>query len=571
MKSLTASTASTREPASGSTPGQPTQSWMARHRGAIRIISIIAIIAGLFLIMRTLPVEAGVDRLEGWVDDLGVWGPIVFGAVYALAAVLFVPGSILTLAAGAIFGLWWGTATVSIASTTGAAVAFLIGRYAARRTVQQQAAKYPRFQAVDRAIGKEGWKIVALLRLAPIFPFSVGNYLLGLTSIRFWPYVIASWLAMLPGTFLYVYLGHIGRAGIEAAGGGSGRTTGEWAMLGVGLLATLALVVYVVRFALRAIRQHTEIEPRDERANDAAGAGEVVGATGPVRMWPTVALMATAVIFLALGACATLKPAWISGMFGPPAVVLQEAYKERPDGLVFDHSTFDAIVKAYVSEGGWVDYAALNAGGQAELKKYLDQVAEADFEALGRNEKLALLINAYNAFTLQLILEYWNDGRLDSIKDIPESKRWEDVRWKVGDHTWSLNQSEHEQIRPNFKEPRVHWALVCAAVGCPPLRTEVFTGARINEQLEDQAREVHTNARWFSYDRDAGVVHATELYRWYGGDFEQFDGGVLRHAAKYVPELRKDLETAHSPRIEWIRYDWSLNKRRRSNEPGSGE
>lgn len=548
--------------------------WMARHRGAIRIASIIAIIVGLFLTMRTLPIEAGVDRLQDWVDGLGVWGPLVFGVIYVLAAVFFVPGSVITLAAGAIFGLFWGTVTVSLASTTGAAIAFLIGRYAARRSVSQQATKYPRFRVVDHAVGEEGWKVVVLLRLAPVFPFSIGNYLLGLTSIRFWPYIMASWLAMLPGTFLYVYLGHVGRAGIEAAGGGrvpgGGRSAGEWVMLVVGLLATIGLVVYIVRFALRAMQRHTGIEPAvDEGAEDAT-TSESAHPFRRAPEWPTATLMMAAVFVLALGACASLKPGWLSGMFGPSAVVPQEAYEERLDGPVFDHSTFDAIAKTYVSDGGWVDYAALHANGRDELKKYIDQVAGTDFDALGRDERLALLINAYNAFTLELILEHWNEGDLESIKDIPASKRWEDVRWKVGDHTWSLNQIEHEQVRPKFREPRIHWALVCAAVGCPPLRTEAYTGARIDEQLEDQARAVHTGGRWFSYDHTASVVHATELYRWYGSDFMQVDGGPLPHAAKYFPGLREDLESGRTPRIEWITYDWSLNNRRRANEPGSG-
>jgi len=546
------------------TPGNA----IVRHRGWIRIASIVAILTGLFLIMRTLPVEAGVDRLQGWVDAQGALGPLAYGGIYALAALLFVPGSVLTIASGALFGLWWGTLTVSLASTTAAAIAFLIGRHLARGAVQQQAAKYPSFQAVDRAIGEEGWKIVALLRLAPVFPFSIGNYLLGLTSIRFWPYVLSSWLAMLPGTFLYVYIGHVGRAGVEATGGGGGgRSTGQWIMLIVGFLAILGLVVYIVRFALAALNRHSEIESAAAPVPGESDARGVSDAAGDARSGPVVALAGAALVVLILGACATMKPGWLSGLFGPPAVVPAEAYVATPGGPAFDHSAFNDIVNRYVAEGGWVDYSALAAGGRSRLDEYLRQIAGADFESLGRDEKLALLINAYNAFTLELILEHFDGGKLRSITDIPDSKRWDDVRWNLGGHIWSLNQIEHEQIRPTFREPRVHWALVCAAVGCPPLRTEAYAAPRIDAQLQDQARAVHSDPRWFRYDRAAGVVHATELYRWYGGDFEHVDGGALRHAARYVPQLREDLEAGRTPRIEWIKYDWALNNREHVDEP----
>ena len=116
-----------------------------------------------------------------------------------------------------------GTIIVSLASTTGAALAFVIARYLARDSVARWVRRSPRFEAIDRAIGEEGWKIVALLRLSPAVPFNLQNYLYGLTKIRFWPCVLTSWAAMLPGTLMYVYLGVVGRAGLEAASGGRAR------------------------------------------------------------------------------------------------------------------------------------------------------------------------------------------------------------------------------------------------------------------------------------------------------------------------------------------------------------
>ena len=136
---------------------------------------------------RAIPLETAVKALQSWVSGLGVWGPLIYAGIYAVAATLLVPGSALTLASGAIFGLLWGTISVSIGATTGAALSFLIGRYLARDRVTAWVAHNPKFDAIDKAIGEGGWKIVALLRLSPAVPFTLQNYLYGLTDIRFWP------------------------------------------------------------------------------------------------------------------------------------------------------------------------------------------------------------------------------------------------------------------------------------------------------------------------------------------------------------------------------------------------
>ena len=136
-----------------------------------------------------------------------------------------------------------------------------------------------------------------------------------------------------------------------------------------------------------------------------------------------------------------------------------------------------------------------------------------------------------------------------------------------GGNVWSLNQIEHEQIRPKFVEPRIHFVLVCAAVGCPPLRNEAYEAKRLDEQLAEQTEYVHAHSTWFQFDADANVVRLTKLYNWYGGDFEQVAGDVLQFAARYSPELKQALANDALPRIEWLPYDWKLNsveiKRRR--------
>ena len=227
---------------------------LRRHAGWIRGVSALGVLVGLALLARALPVQRGIEALEAAVQDAGPWAPVLFGAAYVVSALLLVPGSALTLAAGALFGLLWGTALASLVSTVAAALAFLISRYLARDAVERAARTRPRFAAVDQAVAQGGWKVVMLLRLSPVFPYSILNYLFGVTGVRFLPYVLASWIGMLPGALLYVYLGHAGRAGLEAATGAAGRSTGEWALLGAGLVATLVATVYLTRLAQRRLR-----------------------------------------------------------------------------------------------------------------------------------------------------------------------------------------------------------------------------------------------------------------------------------------------------------------------------
>ena len=251
---------------------------------------------------------------------------------------------------------------------------------------------------------------------------------------------------------------------------------------------------------------------------------------------------------------------WLGGLFGPPRLEMKEAYGDRAadesgEAPSFDHSAFDALLHQYVDADGWVDYHGLKAE-EVRLDAYLSAVAAAPFDALGRDEKLALLINAYNAFTLKLIVEHLP---VKSIKDISSAKRWDAVRWNVGGYVWSLNQIEHEQIRPKFVEPRVHFALVCAAVGCPPLRNEAYDPSRLDPQLDEQTRYVHQQGTWFQFDARANVLRLTKLYNWYGGDFEQVAGSVAEFVARYAPELKQALESGSSPSIKWLSYDWTLN------------
>lgn len=532
---------------------------------------MLVIVACFILIGQKLPISRLTSALTNFVEDLGPWGMVIFAVCYVVATVLMLPGSALSLVAGAVFGLVWGMVTVSLASTIGAACAFLIARYVARPAIEKKLAGSATFRAVDRAVEEGGWKIVALLRLSPAVPFNLQNYLYGLTAIRFWPCVLTSWVAMLPGTFLYIYLGYAGGESVAAAtGGAKEKTTAEWVMLGVGLLATIVVTVYVTRLAKKALKEKAPDaaglegdvaeqldKQRDDNERDDSQPGETQ-TDGSRDHLLTIGLIIAAVLAIAATSFAYAYPQWLSSWFGPPEVTMREAYEEKPNGPTFDHSQLDQLLQAHVNERGGVDYAALMEERET-LREYIAALAKADVEELGRNERLALLLNAYNAFTLELILENWNDGQLTSIKDIGDADRWNAVRWNIGGKTFSLSDIEHKEIRPNFKEPRVHFALVCAAVGCPPLRNEAYTGERLEEQLASQAEYVHAHERWLRLDANAGTVYLTRLYDWYGGDFRQDAGSVLAYVARYSSEVERKLQAETKLRVRWLDYSWDLN------------
>jgi uncharacterized membrane protein YdjX (TVP38/TMEM64 family) len=231
-----------------------------------RLIALVALgVVALVLFGRTL---AGLlPGFVAYVERLGAWGPLVFVLGYAAAAVAFVPGSLLTLAAGALFGVARGALLVMLGATLGATLAFLVARYAARGAVERRLAADARFAAVDAAVARRGLWVTFLLRLSPVLPFNLLNYALGVTRVRLVHYVLAC-AGMLPGTLLYVYTGKVAGDVARAAAGGAGagaRGTGYYAVLALGLAATLAVTVLVTRIARRALAE--------------AGAGGAPGAT----------------------------------------------------------------------------------------------------------------------------------------------------------------------------------------------------------------------------------------------------------------------------------------------------
>lgn len=230
---------------------------------ALCVVVLAALVAGWFL----LPIKEWSDAFQAWIKALGPSGWVIFAAVYIVGTVLLVPVSVLTIVAGLAFGLAIGFPLVVVSATIGAALAFLVSRYLARDKVESLMQKRPKFKAIQSAVSEGGWKVVALLRLSPVLPFNLQNYFYGITDLKFVEYVLATFVGIMPGTLLYVYLGAAGKA---ASGEGGGAL--KWTFFGVGLLATVAVAVFVTKKAKSKLKEHGVGKDNGKNASDSQSA-----------------------------------------------------------------------------------------------------------------------------------------------------------------------------------------------------------------------------------------------------------------------------------------------------------
>jgi uncharacterized membrane protein YdjX (TVP38/TMEM64 family) len=225
--------------------GTTSQAW--------RLGAFLAVVAGLVIASFVLPVR---EWLAGFIDlsrNWGIWGLVALAAAFVPACLLFLPGTPLSLAIGFLYGLVPGVIAVSLGSTAGASAAFWAGRTFARGWVAERVQASSRFAQLDEAVADRGFLIVLLTRLSPAFPFNLLNYAYGLTRVRFRDYLLASWLGMLPGTAMYVYVGTTLASLSEVWTGQRTRTPTEWALLAVGLVATVAVTIVLTSVARRAL------------------------------------------------------------------------------------------------------------------------------------------------------------------------------------------------------------------------------------------------------------------------------------------------------------------------------
>lgn len=244
----------------------------------IRLVFLMLLAFGVTLILATEPAfgQESAQNVSGfnpqawlkdalqWIDGLGTAGALAFISLYIIATVAFLPGSILTLGAGVVFGVVMGSLYVFVGATIGATAAFLVGRYVARGWVAKKIAGNQKFRAIDEAVGREGLKIVLLTRLSPIFPFNLLNYAYGVTGVSLKDYVIAS-VGMIPGTIMYVYIGSlagsIATIGTESQPGNPGV---QWAIRIIGFIATVAVTIYVTKVARKALEDEVLESTKDD-------------------------------------------------------------------------------------------------------------------------------------------------------------------------------------------------------------------------------------------------------------------------------------------------------------------
>lgn len=210
----------------------------------------LSLFVGLLVLYRYLPLDEWINSFQIWVKDLGALGWIISIFGYAIASFFLIPGALLTITAGLAFGLW-GFFIVVIGATIGASMSFLAARYLFRGSVEKTLSKRPLFNAINEAIKEEGWKVVGLMRFSPAMPFSLQNWLFGVTAVKFFPYFLATFFGIMPGTLLYVWIGSIGAS---AAGGEASNA--KLAFLIVGIIATLVVTIFIGKKAKEKLEIH---------------------------------------------------------------------------------------------------------------------------------------------------------------------------------------------------------------------------------------------------------------------------------------------------------------------------
>lgn len=222
-------------------------------RNALRVFLLFVAVFLVLYLVRVTDARYLLRVILQKISDLGPWAPFWFVLTYIVACLTFFPGFILTMGAGVLFGVIKGTVFVSVGATLGASAAFILSRYVARAWVIKKFAANARFRAIDDAVAKDGWKIVGLIRLSPVFPFIPMNFLFGLTPIPFWHFFFATWIGIIPLCLMFVYLGSL-LSDIAALGTqpiAVGNT--KWIVSGIGVITTIIVSIIITRIARKAL------------------------------------------------------------------------------------------------------------------------------------------------------------------------------------------------------------------------------------------------------------------------------------------------------------------------------
>ena len=474
----------------------------------IRLAVFGVVLLALWTAARLLGVEAYIspERIGTTIRDARdvPFAAAIFVVAYIAATTIGLPALPLTLAGGAIFGVGAGIALTWLGATLGATGAFLLARAlggdALRRLLGARAG------TLDRLLGDGAFLTILRLRLIPVVPFNALNFGAGLAGVRATHYVAATAIGILPGTSVYIYFADALLAGADGA-----RQT---AFIRVSIAGALLLALsYLPALAKRA-------------------------------RWISVVLLS-----LAAGTLPRVLPAQ-----SPIAAASAPAV---------DHTAWNAMLGAYVTDG-MVDYDAFQR--DPRFATYLAQLGRVQAALLLRHEQLAYWINVYNAYTIQLLnsrKQRTSIRNINKVLGVTLKSPWAEPIVKADQRTLTLDDVEHEIIRKQFKDPRIHVALVCAAMGCPPLRSEAFTAERVDAQLDDQARRFLAQRAKNRVDVKSGTVYGSPIFTWYRDDFGGTLEGVGAFWAKYLPS-GPEQALVRSGKFTWVDtdYDWRINVRR---------
>ncbi len=514
----------------------------ARGRGPLLRIGILALLLiAAFLVATLTPLgnylsREGIFELIAWLRG-HPWAPAIFVALYAAATALAVPGTFLTLSGGVIFGFAWGTVLNLAGANLGANAAFLMARKLGRDGVVSLAGRSAgrlrrnsaALEKLEQATMKHGFRGILTLRLIPLVPFNVLNFGSGLLPIRWRSYALATLIGIVPGAAIYTYFADALLQGSQEA----------WtdALLRVGFAGLLLVLLSFLPALLRRLGVR------------------LPGATGEKGK----ALRAIALPAALAGATLGTAPAG--------------AQSRNPDGLP-DHASFSRALAGAVHDKG-VDYGRLSSDS-APLRRYLEALGATDPAALAQasqDDRLAFWINAYNACMLKRVIEHYPirpaggfHGIRNRVAGRPANSVWQIADVFTGDHCRvagrerSQDEIEHEIIRP-MGDPRIHFAINCAAVSCPPLIPRAYLGATLRTQLDERVDSFVGDPLHFRVSAEDGgrrVVRINEVLNWFSEDFGGVEG-VRRFLAGYLAgEARAALEDPASE-ISFIEYDWTLN------------
>lgn len=500
-----------------------------RTAAVVKLGLLFALIAGGLLIANATPLDQyfsrdGIGQAIDWIRASEA-APVLYMIIYAGATALAIPGSVLTLAGGALFGVVWGTIYTTIAANIGANIAFGVARYLGRDGIRKLAGS--RLDKVDRAAENHGFRGLFTLRLVPVVPFNALNFGAGLTSISWGNYALATAIGIFPGTVVYTMFADALLAGSQEAS--------REALLRV--LVSGALLIFLSFLPTIARRLGIDIPGSDGDA--------------PSKKSPS-----------ADGSAGTLIVASVALALSPGALMAQ---------TLPSHEPFSQVL-AEVVEQPLVDYGEL-VERKGELDAYIRSLGAVDpatLEAADRDARLAFWINAYNACMLHLVADHYpiqrKGGFFSSIKNAvagrPDNSVWQidDVfsrkHCTIAGSERSQDEIEHEIIRPTFGEPRIHFAVNCAARSCPVLWPEAYTAEGLEEQLDRAVRALVENPRHFEVD--GSTVRMNEVLDWYKDDFGGIDG-LRSFFAPYLSPEDAAILADPATDVSFFEYDWTLN------------